>query len=100
MYQITEQGLKVSYEWDFDNDNVDISKYKFTYNPREYGNAMEKFLEEFTNKELDYIKYFYEANNQNSKFFHTQIQFAEKGYIVGQLFYNKDTEQYCLFKKT
>jgi hypothetical protein len=100
VYQITEEGLKVAYEWDFGSSSVDISKYKFPTNPIENNRISEKFYNQFTNGEFSFAQYCYEANNQNSRFFHTQIQFAEKGRVLGQMFYDKETEQYILFRKT
>lgn len=73
VYEITEDSLRLAYQWNFGEDNIDISKYKFTFtddNQAEEGRLITQYIKD------NAIPYLLRAQYQNSKFFYVNLSYG------------------------
>lgn len=71
--RLAEDSLLLAYKWDFGEDNIDISSYKFTFtddNQAEEGRLLTQYLKENT------IPYLLRSQYQNEKFFYAGLSYG------------------------
>ena len=98
VYEITEDSLLLAYKWNFGEDNIDISSYKFTFtddNQAEEGRLLTQYLKENT------IPYLLRSQYQNEKFFYAGLSYGWfPNLTLKNLFYRKSDGKSFLFKDT
>lgn len=98
VYEITEDSLLLAYKWNFGEDNIDISSYKFTFtddNQAEEGRLLTQYLKE------NAIPYLLRSQYQNEKFFYAGLSYGWfPNLTLKNLFYRKSDGKSFLFKDT
>ena len=98
VYEITEDSLRLAYQWNFGKDNIDISKYKFTFtddNQAEEGCLITQYIKDNT------IPYLLRAQYQNSKFFYVNLSYGWfPNLTLKNVFYRKIDDKCFLFRES
>ncbi len=100
VYQVSCNGLKVAYSWDFGKQTNNIKKYKFPKHkdPFELNENTERFYKSLMNGEIPNVFYHFMIQDQNDLYYYAYLRFESDR--KKHLFYNRNTYEYCLFEKT
>lgn len=94
VYLVTPDSLKIAYEWDFGNKNINVLDKKFDdFDPKEIKDMEDRLR----NSE---VPFFYVKQYQNNHYYYTQQCFGYTPEGRTSLFYNKKNNKYHFFKRT
>lgn len=92
VYKVTKDSLKLSYQWDFGKDNLDMYNLGFTYddeNSQAEGELYLKYLREGT------IPYLFVRQAQNDNYYYVCLRHQYK--YDKSVFYRKSDGKYLIF---
>lgn len=96
VYKITEENISLVYSWNFGKHTTEIEKFKFSENyEKDFNTEYKKLLQQMDSEEYPY---FLKRQKQNKMYYHAIVSIGE--YEEKELFYNKFTQEYKLFKET
>lgn len=95
VYAVSMDTLRVAYQWEFGDQNIEIDKYKFTYesdNAREEYALIVRYLRDST------IPYIMSRQYQNNDYYYAKLTFGFRTWK--NLFYRKSDGKSLFFERT
>jgi hypothetical protein len=94
VFKVTENGLEISYEWDFGDKTMDMTENKLSTTPENFTKDYNRLIEMLENSNF---LYYFSHNYVNSRYYFAQFRTGKR--VRKLLFYEKSTGRNYFFER-